>query len=379
MRIVIAAGIFPPDIGGPATYAYELATALHAAGHSITVITFGDPAMQHDSPFRVIVIGRGNKLFSYFRYFVTLLQRSKNADCIYAQGPVAGGLHAAWVSRLRGVPYVVKITGDYAWEQAAIDPRFSVSIDAFQKSAGAISQRIRVLRGIQRFVANHARKVIVPSQYLKRMVTGWRGRDQGIVVIYNAAPELPADIDGMSLLERDPIVVSVGRLVPWKGIDTVIRIWPRIKERVQNAQLIIVGDGPDRQRLQKLASSVSDIVFVGRTTAAETRKFYQRATCMVLNSSYEGFSHAILEAMQQGVPTLASDVGGNSELLQHERNGLLVAHNDERALIDGLVLLLKDRKLAAMVGSQASIDAEQFSSTRMIDETIHLLSDVATK
>src|SRR3989344_6251709 len=165
MHIVIAAGIFPPDIGGPATYARLLADYLATKGHTVTVVTYGvrqssDEAKQ----YRLIRIPRSFIVIRYLHYLFALYSVTTNADLIYAQGPVAGGLPAYVISRIRHTPYVVKITGDYAWEQAAARFNYTSSVDVFQTET-KLHPWVRFLKKVQQTVTAGGRARFFPRNY----------------------------------------------------------------------------------------------------------------------------------------------------------------------------------------------------------------------
>src|SRR3989338_8932626 len=117
MRIVIAAGIYPPETGGPATYAKAMADELPARGIFVEVLPLREA--RRYSPFHHIA------------YACMLFARAKDADIIFAQYSVSVGLAAFFVSRLRGKRFLIRVGGDYAWEQSV--QRFGVkeNLDAF--------------------------------------------------------------------------------------------------------------------------------------------------------------------------------------------------------------------------------------------------------
>ena len=102
----------------------------------------------------------------------------------------------------------------------------------------------------------------------------------------------------------------------------------------------------------------------------------READIFILNSTYEGFSHLLIEALFLGVPTIATAVGGNPELVTHEENGLLVPARDTAALADAIERLLADAALRERLAGTARESAKRFSVERMVDGTRALLSSV---
>jgi len=144
-------------------------------------------------------------------------------------------------------------------------------------------------------------------------------------------------------------VVSVGRLVPVKSYDVLIRSFGLIADYIPDARLIIVGDGALHGQLKARAAPLGDRVwFPGYRDDAW--RFAGAADVFVNSSRTEGSSAALLEAMAQGTPTVATDVVGNNEIVQHAQNGLLVPWNDAHALASALKLLHKDKDMASRLG-----------------------------
>ena len=171
MKIVIASGIYPPDIGGPATYSRLIAREFSKKGHKVSLICYSDKIEKDKEDFKIKSILRRNKLFRYFLYFLNLFFLARKADLVYAQGPLAAGLPAMGVCKILKKKLVIKIVGDYAWEQAVNQFNIKDSIDDFQKNRYGI--KIEKIRKIQKRVVNFADSVIVPSYYLKKIVSGW--------------------------------------------------------------------------------------------------------------------------------------------------------------------------------------------------------------
>src|SRR3989344_4703141 len=119
MRILIATGIFEPEVGGPATYAPRLARHFAAAGNSVAVITYS-ATLSKDSdknyPFKLVRIVRGNRLLNRVRFFFAAYREAKKCDLIYTLDWFAAGLPVALAAKLLGKPYVVRVGGDHPWE-----------------------------------------------------------------------------------------------------------------------------------------------------------------------------------------------------------------------------------------------------------------------
>lgn len=371
-HIVIAAGIFPPDAGGPATFGHTLASYLAEQGEKVKVVCFSDEIIpETQGAFTVIRVKRGNKIISHIRYVLALWSVCHGARVIYAQNPIAGGWQSVIVGGMWGIPVVQKITGDYAWEQACVQYGYRESIDRFQ-SETSLPMRIKLMRALQRWVVRRAAKVIVPSRYLAEFALRWGVDQPDIQVIVNAFT--PSRVQPLSWSERDLTVISVGRMVPWKRYDQLIDCWPEVSARVPQARLVLIGDGPEFETLKQRVATQSSISLVGKLPHDQVLESLNQARVFVLNSLYEGLSHVLLEALNAGCVPVATDVGGNNEVIDSGVHGLLVSSDDRSALVDALVRALTDESLAASVESHSDSRLAQFAPAIVLAQTKDLLT-----
>ena len=163
MRILICTGIYPPDIGGPATYSKLLFDELPKRGIEVKVLSFGE-------------VRHLPKIIRHFAYFLKALKLGRKADVIFAQDPVSVGLPAMLASKILRKKFMLKIVGDYAWEQYSArggsasggQNKNFITPENFQDKKFDFKTEIR--RKIQRYVAKNAKRIIVPSNYLKNIV-----------------------------------------------------------------------------------------------------------------------------------------------------------------------------------------------------------------
>ena len=362
MRIVLATPLYPPEIGGPATYARLLAEGLPEKGIEVVLVKFSDA--RH--------LPKGIR---HLAYFWRVLRALKGADLALALDPVSVGLPVCIASWLVRKPFTVKIVGDYAWEQGRQRFGITATLDAFVKTR-RVPLPVWFLRRVQTGVAAYAKHVLVPSQYLEDIVAAWGIPRAKIKVIYNAVPaeaygEAPPAV---AKLPR-PLVVTAGRLVPWKHIDGVIAAVAKLRKDGVPASLAIVGEGPELARLVHRAEETlgGDYVFTGALSHADTLATMASAGTFVLNSSYEGLSHFLIEALTLGVPTIATAVGGNHEIITDEETGLLVPFGDVPMLVDALMRVLADEELRARLSTRAKESANRFAVPTMLASVARFL------
>ena len=188
-------------------------------------------------------------------------------------------------------------------------------------------------------------------------------------VIYNGV-EIPApDTAGTTAaVTPSQTVIIVANLRPVKAVDTLIRAAAVVVKSIPNVRFAIVGDGPQRTSLSKLAAELSltgQIDFMGSTSDA--RSTLRGATIGVLTSTSEGFSNAILEYMCAGLPVVATNIGGNREAVIDGETGFLITPSDHVMLADRLVHLLTDPDESLRLGraGKERVEAE-FSLAAMI-------------
>jgi glycosyltransferase involved in cell wall biosynthesis len=174
------------------------------------------------------------------------------------------------------------------------------------------------------------------------------------------------------------VLISVGRLVSIKGFENLIEAVGRLLSDGVLAKLLIVGDGPDRSRYEELIR--------GKALSASIRLLGQRedvsdllrsSDCFVLASRSEGLSCSIIEAMAAGLPVVATDVGGNSELVQEGVSGYLVPYGDLDVLVSRLKQIVVDADRRIQLGQAgADLAAQRFSLKGMVARYVALYEPV---
>jgi len=351
-HLVIATGIYPPQIGGPATYSKLLHDEIPKRGWEVSVVNFGD-------------VLRYPKLIRHGVYAFRLYKVLRNNSIVYAQDPVSVGLPVNIICKATRREYVLKIVGDYAWEQGK--QRYGVfdDLDTFSKKGG-YGLKVAFLKYIQTYVARHARDIIVPSEYLKGIVSNWGVNPNTINVVYNAV----TDIDVEDTIQLDGFVVlTAGRLVPWKRIDKVIEACSGVKD----ARLLVAGDGPERDRLENMSEGRNiDITFLGHLEQKVLWNYIKACDVFILNSSYEGLSHILLEVMKIGTPIVASRAGGNAEVIEDGVNGILVDGDDIEELKESIERM-KDKDTVSSFVEAGLKKSEMFSRENMIAKLLNIL------
>lgn len=365
-KLFVASGIFHPEPGGPATYLKTILPALQDAGWQLRVQTFGE-THAGDYPYPVTRIARSPYPIRQARFALASRRHLAWADLVYSHSldlPLLGA---------RDQPHVIKIVGDQAWERCHRRGWIpaDLGIDEFQSYRGDWRARWQKASRSGQLAAMDA--IIVPSQYLKRMVVSWGVDPARTHVIYNALPPMIAPNESRAEIRSQlrwydrPTLITVARLQRWKGIDHLIAAL----SQVTDPRLVVVGDGPDRWRLTNLAAPLGErVIFTGQLAQEQVHRLVRAADGLALYSGYEGLSHTLLEGLRLGTPVLASDVGGNPEVVGHGFNGLLVPYVDGAALRQGIRELIERREEFA---ANCGLDLGRFRVETMVRQTDALL------
>jgi len=391
--ILIAGEIFPPTIGGPATYTHRLAHYFLSHQIDFSLVYYAhSPLLAADhalAPFAIAVNAKRPLPWRYLVYFFRLFFRSIHAKVIYAQGPVASGWPALLVSRLLRKKLVVKIVGDYAWEQAQLNHATLLGIDDWQKNPEPESKnyffnkKISLLNKLERRVVRRADCVVVPSHYLKKIVLGWGADQSKVKVIYNSVslknnPGLSSSVAQDKINIHGDLLLTVARLLPWKGVAMLIEIMPELLKFNPSFKLVVVGNGPNEDHLHHLAAEkklTDAVIFPGRVSQDDLPDYYQAASIFILNSGYEGLSHSIIDAMNYNLPVVASAIGGNPELIDDDYNGLLAEYNNHSAWVAAVKRLWQSEKLRTRLVASPLTKLTTLSFDNMITETLKILNN----
>jgi len=183
----------------------------------------------------------------------------------------------------------------------------------------------------------------------------------------------------LGLTPSQLVVGTVGRLVPVKDHANLLRAMAILRARGRQPGLVIVGEGPLRVELERLAGSLGladSVRMLGARPDVES--VLVALDVFVLSSKSEGLSNTIIEAMASGLPVVATSVGGADELVEHGRTGLLVPREDPEALAEAVAALLDDAARRGEMGRAGRAKAErEFSLERMLAGYERLYLDLA--
>ena len=319
MDILITVGIFPPDIGGPASFVPKIAKYLINKGHNVKIICLSDKEhLTYKDDINVIRINRSSPIiFRWLKTIVKIYSNSKKSDLIFVNGL---GTETTIANLFIRKKVIRKIVGDPVWERVYNKNLIDESFDDFQENNHGLS--ISLQKMIRNWSINKSNLIITPSQHLKNFIDKI-GFDKNIFVINNG---VNIEQHNKDVLENNIIqLLVVSRLVSQKNIDSIIKA-VKVMEN-ENIILNIVGDGSEINNLKLLVKKYEldkKINFIGKIENTKLNEYLNNADIFIQASNYEGLPHSILEAMNFEIPILSTDVGGCSVLLNKGERGYII-------------------------------------------------------
>jgi glycosyltransferase involved in cell wall biosynthesis len=311
------------------------------------------------------IVGRAARWSFLLSFLVWATVNRRRFDLIHAHS-TAAGLTAGLVGRLLHRPVIVKVTGIQAaaalgdrapgWRlrRFILETTAQVVVAVSTEMMHALSE-VGIPRDRRVLIPNGVRLAADAADTRAATKTAWLGDSAGSVVLY------------------------VGRLEAVKGVQRLLTMWSAMPRR-DAATLVIVGDGPLRAELERETAARGlrrSVRFLG--SQPDVTPFYVMADVFVLPSTSEGLSNALLEAMAARLPVVASDVGGNRDVVEGGVSGFLVDWADTSAAAGLVGRLLHDAALRERVGEAAARRAGAFSISAVAERYCDLYRTVLAR
>jgi glycosyltransferase involved in cell wall biosynthesis len=370
VNVLVVSGIWPPDVGGPASHAPDVASFLRERGHDVEVVTtaVGQPTPQ---PYPVHWVSRSiPKGAIHVRTGLEVARRARWADVVYTTGMFGRSAGGATLARR---PYVLKLTADPAFERARRRGMIDGDVEEFQTApVGAAIRALRVARDLE---LRHAAHVFTPSAWLRDLAVRWGVDPERVSVLPNPSPPLPPLEDRDELRAsfglNGPTLAFAGRLTAQKSLEVALDA----VSRVGGVALVIAGDGDERARLERLAGP--SVRFVGALPRERVVELFRAADASVLSSRWENFPHTVVEALAVGTPVLATTTGGVAEVVTDGVNGLLVPAGDVAALAGAIERYFADDGLRSRLRENAAPSVAEYAPARVFRRLEETLQAVA--
>jgi glycosyltransferase involved in cell wall biosynthesis len=375
MNVLIVSGIWPPDVGGPATHAPDVAGFLTGRGHGVEVVTTASAAPD-PRPYPVRWASRNlPKGILHLRTAALVRERARRADVVYTTGMF--GRSAAGAATARR-PHVVKLTADPAFERARRRGEVAGTVDDFQRGGGGVRGRVyRLARDAELRRAVH---VFCPSAWLRDLALTWGLEPQRVSVLPNPTPP-PAELRPREELRgllglNGATLAFAGRLTAQKSLGVALQALAQ----VDGVSLVIAGDGDERGPLERLAAElglVGRVRFLGAQPRDRVLQLFRAADASILSSSWENFPHTVVEALAVGTPVLSTATGGVAEVVEDGVNGLLVPPHDPAALAGAMRRFFADSELRTRLRRAAAPSVDEYSPERVFGRLEQVLADAA--
>lgn len=384
MKILIINYEYPPLGGGGGVFTRDLAEEL-ARNNEVDVITsrFKGSAKEETVNgvhiYRVPVVGRTSMqtatMSSLLSFPISaipagaILLRRRKYDVINTHFAVPTGPAGAVLGRLSGIPNVLSLHGG----------------DIYDPSKKLSPHRHPLLRWAVRMAINNSSAVVAQSSNTKQNAESIYRPTKNISIIPLGMPlpsPEPAERGALGLRNNALYLISVGRLVKRKGYNFLIEALGILKKSGLDAELILVGEGPEHDALASLAKNLGlsgSVKFTGAVSSEKKFRYLSASDLYVLSSLHEGFGIVLLEAMLCGLPIVATNVGGQVDIVKQGRNGLLVSPEDPAALAGEIAALIKDPDKRKAMHAANLEDVRNFSISAVAGKYEKLFSEVISR
>ncbi|KJJ85224.1 group 1 glycosyl transferase [Candidatus Omnitrophus magneticus] len=361
MKILIINYEYPPLGGGGGIFTRDLVEEFVREGHYVDVVTthFKGLSLYEKingvNIYRVKVLCRKSLeiatilsllTFPILAFLKALILCARNKyDVINTHFAVPSGIVSLILVKILRIPSVLSILGG----------------DIFDPSKKLSPHRHFLFRRAVKMVLNNAEIVIAESTDTAKNARKYYNFNKQINVIPIGIPRKIFFSSSRAELDMDKnniYLISVGRLVKRKRYDILIKAFNIVLKKINNSQLIILGDGPEKQNLFELAETLgilNKIKFAGRVTDEQKNQYLQNSDLYILSSEHEGFGIVILEAMSHGLPIISTNIGGQTDIITSSKNGILINPNDEEEMARAIISLALDeraRKIMAVNNKQ---------------------------
>jgi len=307
MRILLATGVFYPDVGGPAIHVVKIAERLVAEGFRPVVVSYGDDGDNKQFPFKIKRISRSYpKSLQWLLYFLVVFKEAINSKVVYAFDPTAAGVPVCFASYLLRKPFIIRIGGDPIWEREAEMGRRIMPITTYYER-GLYKKDKPTLFKIIKSVIKNADIVVLYNQIFEDFYNKYFGLPLEKIRIVknpifrreNANPNLP----------NDPTIIFAGRFVTYKNLPLVLNAFNNVRGKLGKGRLLLIGKGPEINKLLDLKKSLSFGQYIEFLESLPQKMLFEKIkeSSIAIGPALSEFNpNFILEALSFGKPVILS-------------------------------------------------------------------------
>ena len=362
MRILMLTWEYPPRIvGGIARVVHDLSHKLIKEGHEVTVVTYKDGNTQYYENDKGVEVYRvDNYMIRPNNFIDWIMQLNFNLS---AKATELMNKHGKF-DVIHAHDWLVAYAAKQLKEGFDIPLVSTIHATESGRNSGIHDEQQRYINDSEWLLTYESNEVIVNSNFMKSDIQRIFGLPfekinvipNGINITNFSGIDRDYDFRRKYAMDRERIILYIGRLVYEKGIQNLIGAMPKILQNYNDAKLVICGKGGMMDELQQEAKNLgieNKIYFAGYCDSKTVQKMYKCADVAVFPSTYEPFGIVALEAMLAGVPTVVSDVGGLNEIIEHGVTGMKSYAGNSNSIADSVLALLYDAKLSNTVSRNA--------------------------
>ena len=380
MRIGLFTDTYPPFINGVSTSVDMLKKALEKKGHKVYVITVNDSVLKYDydEENRVLKIpGVPIGIYDYrlsriYPIRIINLIKNWNLDVIHSHTEFGLGIFARIFAKQFNIPLV------HTYHTMYEDYTHYITHGYFDKSSKKIVEYLTKF-----YCETTAKELIVPTTKTYRLFREKYKFEKNIHIIptgievdrffeENIDNKLVSNLKKqLGIKKSDTTIIFVGRLAEEKNVEFLLKAHQKLIKEKPKTKLLIVGDGPDKEKLEKKAKSLNimdNVIFTGKVAWSEIPYYYHVADIFTTASTSETQGLTVIEAMASNiVPVVINDTAFQGTVT-HELNGFIFNNEDE--YLNYILKLLDDKKLCELYSSQARIQSEHLSSAQYAENVL---------
>lgn len=318
MKILIASGIFPPDIGGPAVLAQKLGSIFTQKEIKVKVLCYSDFLIKENYNFPIIKIWRRHpRLIRYFIYFLKLLKTVPKSNIVYCLSSSPGmALCPLVLTKIFQKKFIIRPGGDFLWERATERNETELSLKEYYQKGE--HKKKGFLHFLLNFIFKNADLIVFPTRYLQELYLNYYDIKKGKVEFIDYPfPEIEADSSKTILEPRQ--VLFAGRLIRFKNLPRLIEAFSKIE--MEEVVLKIIGEGPQKESLKSRVKDLkleAKVIFEKPLSHSELLKEIQKSYLVVIPSIFEPGSFLALECIKLKTPILFTKEAGLYEIFKNQ-------------------------------------------------------------
>ncbi len=294
MKILIATGIYIPEIGGPATYIPNLVKELTKLGHKVKIVTYSD-IFKYEGDDDVIRVKRGNKLLNYFNYYKTLKKEVKGYDVIYSFDHFSAGIPSVLISKKYNIPLYIRVGGDFIWERYLDRTKDLVTLkDFYNKNIHQKEENLRFK--IIKWVFKNTKGIIFTTKFQQDIFKQYYGLNNDKLYIVNN----PINIAKEEKKESNKEIIFAGRFINKNNVINLIKAFNKLNNK--EFKLILIGEG----YLEKEIKTSDNVIIQSRLSREELKQRISKAYLVVFPSLTDISPNTMLECLSVNTPLISS-------------------------------------------------------------------------